>query len=61
MPDIWEFPHYTASAADYRAIASAPGGRARYEQVLYFSGVLSGTPAGTVVRRLPTARLPEQE
>lgn len=46
-PDIWEFPHYTASAADYRAIASAPGIRARYEQVLYFSGILSGTPAGT--------------
>jgi uncharacterized protein YdaL len=46
-PDIWEFPHYTASAADYRAIASAPGIRARYEQVLYFSGVLSGEPAGT--------------
>ncbi|MEV0567458.1 polysaccharide deacetylase family protein [Dactylosporangium sp. NPDC050588] len=47
VPDIWEFPHYTASAADYRAIASAPGIRARYEQVLYFSGVLSGTPAGS--------------
>ncbi|MDG6105817.1 polysaccharide deacetylase family protein [Dactylosporangium aurantiacum] len=44
-PDIWEFPHYTASAADYRAIATAPGIRARYEQVLYFSGVLSGDPA----------------
>ncbi|MEV4510926.1 polysaccharide deacetylase family protein [Dactylosporangium sp. NPDC049525] len=46
-PDIWEFPHYTASAADYRAIASAPGIRARYEQVLYFSGILSGDQAGT--------------
>ncbi|WP_238016567.1 polysaccharide deacetylase family protein [Dactylosporangium sp. AC04546] len=43
-PDIWEFPHYTASAADYRAISSAPGIRARFEQVLYFSGILSGTP-----------------
>ncbi|MET7418973.1 polysaccharide deacetylase family protein [Dactylosporangium sp. NPDC005555] len=45
-PDIWEFPHYTASATDYRAIATAPGIRARFEQVLYFSGVLSGTPSG---------------
>jgi uncharacterized protein YdaL len=45
--DIWEFPHYTASAADYHAIATAPGIRARYEQVLYFSGVLSGTASGT--------------
>ncbi len=45
--DIWEFPHYTASAVDYRAIATAPGIRARYEQALYFSGVLSGNPGGT--------------
>ncbi|UWP84701.1 polysaccharide deacetylase family protein [Dactylosporangium fulvum] len=44
LPDIWEFPHYTASATDYRAISTAPGIRARYEQVLYFSGVLTGTP-----------------
>ncbi|GAA3241308.1 DUF2334 domain-containing protein [Dactylosporangium siamense] len=45
--DIWEFPHYTASAVDYRAISTAPGIRARYEQVLYFSGVLTGTPTGS--------------
>ncbi|GGM65352.1 DUF2334 domain-containing protein [Dactylosporangium sucinum] len=45
-PDIWEFPHYTASATDYRAISSASGIRARFEQVLYFSGILSGTPRG---------------
>ncbi|GAB3842150.1 DUF2334 domain-containing protein [Dactylosporangium cerinum] len=32
---------------DYRAIATAPGIRARYEQGLYFSGILSGTATGS--------------
>ncbi|GAA2396318.1 DUF2334 domain-containing protein [Dactylosporangium salmoneum] len=52
-PDIWEFPHYTASAADYRAIASAPGIRARYEQVLYFNGMLGGPGARSVSQFFP--------
>jgi uncharacterized protein YdaL len=41
--DIWEFPHYAASATDYRAIS--PRVKARYERVMYFPGVLGG---GTV-------------
>jgi uncharacterized protein YdaL len=52
-PDIWEFPHYTASAVDYRAIASAPGIRARYEQVLYFNGILGGTGTRSVSQYFP--------
>jgi uncharacterized protein YdaL len=52
-PDIWEFPHYTASATDYRAIASASGIRARYEQVLYFSGILGGTGTRSVSQYFP--------
>jgi uncharacterized protein YdaL len=44
-PDIWEFPHYAASATDYRAIASRV--RARYERVMYFSGALTGGAADT--------------
>jgi uncharacterized protein YdaL len=52
-PDIWEFPHYTASATDYRAIASAPGIRARYEQVLYFNGILGGTGTRSVSQYFP--------
>jgi uncharacterized protein YdaL len=42
-PDIWEFPHYTASAVDYQAIS--PRVKARYERAIYFSGLLNG---GTV-------------
>ena len=41
-PDIFEFPHYAASAADYQAISAAV--TARYERAMYFSGVLSGKP-----------------
>ncbi|MFI5909089.1 DUF2334 domain-containing protein [Dactylosporangium sp. NPDC051541] len=52
-PDIWEFPHYTASATDYRAIAGAPGIRARYEQVLYFNGILGGTGTRSVSQYFP--------
>ncbi|WP_433058425.1 DUF2334 domain-containing protein [Dactylosporangium sp. CS-033363] len=52
-PDIWEFPHYTASAVDYRAIASAPGIKARYEQVLYFNGILGGAGTRSVSQYFP--------
>ncbi|WP_433085393.1 DUF2334 domain-containing protein [Dactylosporangium sp. CA-052675] len=52
-PDIWEFPHYTASETDYRAIASAPGIRARYEQVLYFNGILGGGGTRSVSQYFP--------
>jgi uncharacterized protein YdaL len=39
-PDIFEFPHYSASAVDYRTVsAEFP---ARYERAMYFSGVLTG-------------------
>jgi uncharacterized protein YdaL len=39
-PDIFEFPHYLASAEDYRAISAMV--TARYERANYFSGVLTG-------------------
>jgi uncharacterized protein YdaL len=39
-PDIFEFPHYLASADDYRAISAAVA--ARYERANYFSGLLTG-------------------
>jgi uncharacterized protein YdaL len=42
VPTIFEFPHYAASAADYRAAASLFP--IRYERSLYFGGVLSGGP-----------------
>jgi uncharacterized protein YdaL len=42
VPDIFQFPHYVASAVDYRAISSQV--RARYESAMYFAGGLSGTP-----------------
>jgi uncharacterized protein YdaL len=41
-PGIFEFPHYAASAADYRAVSADPAVTARYERAMYFSGVLSG-------------------
>lgn len=44
-PDIWEFPHYAASATDYRAIS--PRMVARYERASYFPGLLSGGPIAT--------------
>lgn len=40
-PQIFEFPHYSASAADYAAAAG--GFQARWERALYFKGSLSGT------------------
>ena len=40
VPKIWEFPHYAASAADYRAVAARY--TTRYERTLYFGGLLSG-------------------
>lgn len=43
VPRIWEFPHYAASAPDYRAVAAKFS--TRYERTLYFGGLLSG---GTV-------------
>ncbi|NJC72102.1 DUF2334 domain-containing protein [Planosporangium thailandense] len=39
-PDIFEFPHYLASADDYRAISGLVA--ARYERANYFAGVLTG-------------------
>jgi len=44
-PDIWEFPHYAASATDYRAIS--PRVVARYERASYFPGLLGGGPIST--------------
>jgi uncharacterized protein YdaL len=40
-PEIFEVPHYAASAVDYLAIAARFG--VRYERSLYFRGQLSGT------------------
>lgn len=40
LSDIWEFPHYAASATAYQAIS--PLFAARYEQATYYSGVLTG-------------------
>jgi len=45
VPDIFEFPHYAASAVDYKAVSTRV--RARYESPMYFGGVLSGGPATT--------------
>ena len=42
-PSIFEFPHYAASAQDYRAIGSYF--KARYERALYFNGLLGSGPA----------------
>lgn len=41
IPNIFEFPHYAGSAADYAAVREA-GFAARYERGLYFSGQLAG-------------------
>jgi uncharacterized protein YdaL len=40
VPTIWEFPHYAASVADYKAVAARF--TTRYERSLYFGGLLSG-------------------
>jgi uncharacterized protein YdaL len=40
LPTIFEFPHYSASAADYQAVAGRFG--TRWERSLYFNGLLSG-------------------
>ncbi len=40
VPTIFEFPHYAASATDYRAIAERFS--TRWERALYFRGLLSG-------------------
>jgi len=37
-PEIFEFPHYAGSALDYAAVASRF--RARYEQSLYYTGMI---------------------
>lgn len=39
-PTIFEFPHYAASATDYRAVGSRFG--TRYDRTLYFTGQLTG-------------------
>jgi uncharacterized protein YdaL len=44
-PTIFEFPHYTASAADYQAAASMFN--VRYERSLYYNGTLSGGTVAT--------------
>jgi uncharacterized protein YdaL len=44
-PTIFEFPHYTASAADYQAAASMFN--VRYERALYYNGTLSGGTVAT--------------
>jgi uncharacterized protein YdaL len=43
-PRTFEFPHYAASAPDYAAAAAAFG--VRYEQAIYFPGLLSGAAPG---------------
>ena len=40
VPTIFEFPHYAASAVDYRAVGQRFA--TRYERSLYFPGVLTG-------------------
>jgi uncharacterized protein YdaL len=40
LPKIFEFPHYSASAVDYRAISERFG--IRWERGIYYSGVLKG-------------------
>lgn len=45
VPSIFEFPHYTASAVDYKAAASMF--TTRYERTLYYSGLLSGGTVAT--------------
>jgi uncharacterized protein YdaL len=42
-PTIWETPHYSASAADYRGIDQVYG--TRYERELFYGGQLSGRTA----------------
>jgi uncharacterized protein YdaL len=42
-PEIFEFPHYMASAVDYKVVGALF--KTRWERALYFSGLLSG---GTV-------------
>ncbi|MGZ4142924.1 MAG: DUF2334 domain-containing protein [Actinomycetota bacterium] len=42
VPGIFEFPHYAASATDYAAVAARPF--VRWEQSLYFAGLLDGKP-----------------
>ncbi|GIH97564.1 DUF2334 domain-containing protein [Planobispora siamensis] len=42
VPTIFEFPHYAASVADYKAVKQLRF-TARYERSLYFAGTLSGT------------------
>ena len=41
-PNIWVFPHYAASAADYAVVQGLFG--ARYDRARYFGGQLSGGP-----------------
>ena len=43
VPQIFEFPHYTASAVDYEAIASKFS--VRWERALYYEGLFSGNPS----------------
>lgn len=43
VPDIWETPHYAASAADYAGFAQYFS--VRYERDLFFGGQLAAAPA----------------
>ena len=62
-PQIFEFPHYAASAVDYQAVGQAFG--ARWERGMYFGGWLTGGQidyshvigAGLPVRRPRRLRL----
>ena len=50
VPRIFEFPHYSGSAADYQAVNAANQFNARWERSLYFGNVLAGgTPDYTRV------------
>lgn len=41
VPKIFEFPHYAASAVDYKAVAAQFN--TRWERTLYFNGLLTGS------------------
>lgn len=45
-PEIFEVPHYAASAASYEGITSVY--QVRYERSLFYSGTLTGRPAGAM-------------
>lgn len=50
VPKIFEFPHYSASAVDYAAIASKFS--VRWERSLYYYGQLTGTPSAVYTQAI---------